>query len=107
MLTRIATLLLIVVLAACQLQSLDQQTGEITLTPFPTEIAEASEEATAEPSVSSEGEDLGIIAAAPPTDIVAITPTGGIPSAPTRSAPSGRCTATPNGRYDVNIREQP
>jgi uncharacterized protein YgiM (DUF1202 family) len=108
MLTRIATLLLAVVgAAACQLQALNQEPGEVTLTPFPTVSAEATTEATGEPSRS--GGDLGIIAAAPPTDIVAITitPISGASSAPTRPAPSGRCTATPSGSFDVNIREQP
>ncbi len=107
MFTRILTLLMMVMLAACQLQALNQEPGEITLTPFPTVSAEATAEATAEPLISSEGDDLGIVAAAPPTDIVAITPTAGAPGAPTRTAPSERCTATPNGGFDVNIREQP
>jgi uncharacterized protein YgiM (DUF1202 family) len=93
--TRLATLLLIVVLAACQLQALRVESAEVTLTSWP----------SAEPLASDEEDDLGLlVAAAPPTDIVAITPTGG-PIAPTRPAPTGRCTLTPNGRYDVNIRE--
>lgn len=110
MVTRFATLLLIVLLAAaCQLRALNLEPAEVTLTPWPTSSAESTAEASAEPLVLDEGEDLGImVAAAPPTDIVAITPTGGRTSlSPTRTAPPGRCTATPNGSFDVNIREQP
>ncbi len=104
MVTRFATLLLVVAFtAACQLKALNQEPAEITLTPWPS--AEGSAQAAAEPLISNEDDDLGLlVAGAPPTDIVAITPTGGR-LAPTRPAPTGRCTVAPNGRYDVNIRE--
>ena len=101
---RIAALLPVILLAAaCQLRALNVEPTEITLTPWRTSDNSAAE-ATAD--LSNEENDLGIVAAAPPTDIVAVTP-GRPSSAPTRPAPAGRCTATPNGSYDVNIREAP
>jgi uncharacterized protein YgiM (DUF1202 family) len=101
-------LLVLLIAAACQLQSASLEPNEITLTPLGTPItettAEATAEATEETSLEVADSDLGIIAAAPPTDIVPATPGQ---AAPTALAPTGRCTATPSGAYDVNIREYP